>query len=426
VTAIAKRGEFFKADGRVIYGWALVCEERVDDEWHEYRDTQGDHIPEAVALDAALEFAKNSRVGKDMHTGDQVGSVPMVFMITRGSTALGIESDKTGMLIGWEPSDPALLAAVASGERTGFSIGGEILESEQGVTKFAKADDGETKPTTRIFRRFRIDEISLVDRPAMEGATIAYVKRDARISTHAPATNKVSDMDPKDEKIAELEAQLAAALAAKPEIEVEASAEPAKSADGEMSLEQALARIAELEAAAAEKAKPAAEKAKPADELAKAADGAYTCDDGTVIAKGADPLLIKFAQAADAANRALKAEHMARELVDLKKRAGETLGHLGGTLDLRASLLKAAESIGPAAVEVLKGADAAMASKAVAPGVGGEPAPRQAESVADYEALVTKRMADASESREKAVAFVQSTPEFQRLYKAMSATTPTK
>lgn len=419
MTAIAKRGAFFKAEGRLVYGWALVCEERgADGEFAPYVDTQCDHIPEGAMVEAAIEFAKNSRTGLDMHAGEPAGSVPLVYVITRGSSALGIESTKTGMLIGWEPNDPELLKAIAAGERTGFSIGGEVLESDRDLAKFAKADDGEPTPDKpRVFRRFRIDEISLVDRPAMEGATIAYVKRDARISTHAPATNKVSTMTPAEyeAKIAELEAKLAE------------KSPPADKAEGDppaMTLEQALARIAELESA--EAAREVEMAAKRADEMAKAADGAYTCDDGTVIAKGADPLLIKYAQAADAASRALKAEHLAREAVELKKRATETLGHIGGTLELRASLLQAAESIGPAAVEILKGADAAMASKSVAPGVGGEPEPRQAESVADYEALVTKRMASANETREKAVAFVQTTPEFKRLYKAMFATTPTK
>lgn len=418
MTAIAKRGAFFKAEGKLAYGWALVCEERgADGEFAPYVDTQGDHIPEDAMVEAAIEFAKNSRTGLDMHAGEPAGSVPLVYVITRGSATLGIESTKTGMLIGWEPNDPELLKAIAAGERTGFSIGGEVLESDHDLAKFAKADDGAPTPAKpRVFRRFRIDEISLVDRPAMEGATIAYVKRDARISTHAPATNKVSTMTPAEyeAKIAELEAKLAEMT----------PADKAESDAPAMTLEQALARIAELEAA--EAAREVEMAAKPADEMAKAADYAYKCDDGTIIAKGADPMLVKYAQAADLAQRALKAEHLAREAVELKKRVTETLGHLGGTLELRASLLQAAETIGPAAVEILKGADAAMASKAVAPGVGSEPAPRQAESVADYEALVTKRMSDAGESREKAVAFVQTTPEFNRLYKAMSATTPTK
>ncbi len=175
---IEKRGDFFKADGRLIYGWALVCEEKnAAGEWTPYVDTQNDHIPEDVMVEAALDFAKNSRIGKDMHAGDQVASVPFIYVITKASNSLGIETNKTGMLIGWEPDDATLLDAVGKGERTGFSIGGFVLESGGDLGKLAKSAGGEGAGEPRVFRRFRIDEISLVDRPAMVGATVGYVKR---------------------------------------------------------------------------------------------------------------------------------------------------------------------------------------------------------------------------------------------------------
>jgi hypothetical protein len=193
---------------------------------------------------------------------------------------------------------------------------------------------------------------------------------------------------------------------------------------GEMTPEQMLARIAELEAQLAEKAEP------PVDEMTKADAPVYTCDDGTVLRKSAGDLAVKYAKAADVAARALKAEHMARELVELRKRAADTIGALTGKSESHVELLRAVESITDTAkradaLATLKAANGLMLSKAVAPGVGGESEPRASESVADYEQLVTKRMADAGESREKAVAFVQSTTEFARLYKAM-ATKSTK
>lgn len=417
MTAIAKRGTFFKAEGKLVYGWALVCEERgADGEFTPYVDTQGDHIPEDAMVEAAIEFARNSRTGLDMHAGEPCGSVPLVYVITRGSSALGIESTKTGMLIGWEPNDPALLAAIAAGERTGFSIGGEILESDEGVAKFAKAaGDDDTPPTTRTFRRFRIHEISLVDRPAMEGATIAYVKRDARISTHAPATNKVSDMDEEayKAKIAELEAKLAEMT-------------PAEKAEGDMPAMSHADALAMIEQLKAELAEYAAKVAPTPEELAKAADPvAYTCDDGTAIHKSAGDLVVKYAKQADAALRVVKAEQMARELVELRKRAADTLGALAGKDDAHVDLLRAVESISDTTkragvLVTLKAANDLMLAKAVAPGAGGEGEPKATDATADYEALVTKRMGDAKEPRAAAVAFVQSTPEFARLYKAMS------
>lgn len=401
---IAKRGEFLKADGRVIYGWALVCEERgADGEWHEYRDTQGDHIPESVALDAALDFAKNSRVGKDMHSGEQVGSVPMVFMLTRGSSALGIESTKTGMLIGWEPNDPALLAAVASGERTGFSIGGEILESEEGVVKFAKADDGEPAPDkTRIFRRFRIDEISLVDRPAMEGATIAYVKRDARNSTPTTATAKVNAMDEEayKAKIAELEAKLA---------EMTAPAEKA-----EPTVEQLLAEIEQLKAQIAE---PAA-KAEPVEDVAKAADPIVaTLPDGTIVRKSDGPIAAKMAESLAKAHEAIALERTARADQDLEKRATETLANLGGDIGIRKALLKAADGI-PGALAVLKGADAAFASLKVAPGVGGQGEPTVEVPLAKFNTARDAFAKAAGKTAAAATLDFLRTPEGAELYAA--------
>jgi hypothetical protein len=380
---IAKRGEFFKAEGKLVYGWALVCEERVDGEWSPYIDTQGDHIPEDAMVEAAIEFAKNSRTGLDMHAGEPAGSVPLVYVITRGSSALGIESTKTGMLIGWEPNDPELLKAIAAGERTGFSIGGEILESDRDLAKFAKAEDAAadggapTKP--RVFRRFRIDEISLVDRPAMEGATIAYVKRDARNSTPATPARKVSTMN-EDEykaKIAELEAKLAEMT-------------PAEKAEGVagMTLEQALARIAELEAAEAAKAAPVEPKV---EDVAKAADPVLlSLADGTVVRKSDGPAALAMGEALKKAHDAIAKERKERADIELAKRATDTIGALAGKSETHVELMRLVETLDTAkradALATLKAANDLMASRAVAPGVGGQGEPVVEAPIAKFNA----------------------------------------
>lgn len=177
MSLIEKRGEFFKVAGKLIYGWALVCEQKnASGNWEPYIDTQGDHIPEDVMVDAALDFAKNSRIGKDMHAGDCVAGVPFVYVVTKSSNSLGLETNKTGMLIGWEPDDPKHVDAVSRGERTGFSIGGFVHESDNVIGKLAKSATETDSKAPRVFRRFEISEISLVDLPAMVGATIGYVK----------------------------------------------------------------------------------------------------------------------------------------------------------------------------------------------------------------------------------------------------------
>lgn len=111
----------------LVFGWAIVC--KVDGE--DYVDLQGDHIPEDVMLEAALDFAENSRVAKEMHTGGQRGTVPMLLPITGDvAKALGITTKQTGLVIAMKP-DAELLEKFVSGELTEFSLGGtaEVQES---------------------------------------------------------------------------------------------------------------------------------------------------------------------------------------------------------------------------------------------------------------------------------------------------------
>jgi len=124
---MAEFGEFQKASVAkvdeglgLVFGWAIVCTEK----GARYHDVQGDHIPEPVMLKAVTDFMKDARVAKDMHTGDQIGdvvhSMPMTSEIAK---AFGIQTEKTGWMVAMAPS-PKVLKQFASGERTGFSIGG--------------------------------------------------------------------------------------------------------------------------------------------------------------------------------------------------------------------------------------------------------------------------------------------------------------
>lgn len=252
--------QFFKVEDGVAYGWAIICTDKGAPYW----DLQNDHIPEDEMTVAALDFMKASRVGSDQHTGEHVGDIVFAFPVTKASTALGIASDKTGLLIGYQPQDPVHLDMIANGERTGFSIGGYLIDYDAGEigkgvwsTEYqealpdssylyvvgkgkaktrlfpvkdamgkldgphvesalkriptAKLDDSireallvkanglkaelsklakgspdpsdvyvpqelSSKKRGKIYRRFKIDEISLVTKPAMAPATVGYVK----------------------------------------------------------------------------------------------------------------------------------------------------------------------------------------------------------------------------------------------------------
>ena len=89
-----------------------------------YFDLQGDHIPEDVMFDAAMEFAQGDRVAKVMHQGEEIGTVLFSFPLTTDiAKDLGIETRMTGLLIGMKANEETL-KKMDSGELTGFSIAG--------------------------------------------------------------------------------------------------------------------------------------------------------------------------------------------------------------------------------------------------------------------------------------------------------------
>ena len=104
----------------LVIGFAVICKIAGED----YHDLAGDHISEEEMLSAALDFAENSRVAKEMHQGEPQGSVPMLFPLTTDIVkALGLTSEQTGLIIAMKPA-PDLLAKFTSGELTEFSLGG--------------------------------------------------------------------------------------------------------------------------------------------------------------------------------------------------------------------------------------------------------------------------------------------------------------
>lgn len=111
----------------LVFGWAIVC--KVDGK--DYFDLQGDHIPEESMLEAAADFMANSRVAKEMHAGDEQGTVMFAFpLTTEVAKAFGITTSKTGLIIGMKPNS-TMLAKFVSGELKGFSIGGSRIADEE-------------------------------------------------------------------------------------------------------------------------------------------------------------------------------------------------------------------------------------------------------------------------------------------------------
>ena len=201
-----------------------------------YVDLDGDHIGEEAMLSAVDDFAKYSRAILYEHQGRSVGTARHTFPLTESiANDLGIDSERTGFLIG-AAVDKSMVDLYDEGKITGFSVGGYLIR------------DGEGGIETIYF-----DEVSLVERPAQEPATIdAEVGGEtydgatvAKRCTIARKSFPISEDSPMTaEERAELEAAKKAATEAN---EAKEAAETAK-ATAEEALAKSNARVTELEA----------------------------------------------------------------------------------------------------------------------------------------------------------------------------------
>lgn len=124
------RAEVCKVDESLglVMGWAIVCTKNGVD----YFDLQGDHIPEDSMLKASLDFMEHSQVSKEMHEGEQVGTVVFAMPLTEDiAKAFGLLTHTTGLMIAVRPDSKETLEKFQLGELTGFSIGGLRLKDTE-------------------------------------------------------------------------------------------------------------------------------------------------------------------------------------------------------------------------------------------------------------------------------------------------------
>lgn len=120
----------------LVMGWAIIC--KVDGEpYYDLnidRDTGArvpEHVPEDTMLKAACDFMMNSRAGNEMHAGPDVGSYVFAFPMTSEiAKAMGIETNKTGLLVAYKPS-PEVFSKFKEKAYTGFSIEGRRVSFQE-------------------------------------------------------------------------------------------------------------------------------------------------------------------------------------------------------------------------------------------------------------------------------------------------------
>jgi hypothetical protein len=137
----------------LVFGYAIVSKTRdsFDGEFEPYYDLNIDHdgvykgqrVPENITEDAMFKAAvEAAETGIQMaanvqHEGEDVGSYYFMFPVTEEmAKALDWQVKKTGLVVGYHPGDPDVLAKFKNGTLTGFSIEGERVD----YTEFEVAD----------------------------------------------------------------------------------------------------------------------------------------------------------------------------------------------------------------------------------------------------------------------------------------------
>ena len=94
-------------------------------------DRQGDIIEPDTLVKAVNTFMEHIRVGKQMHSGEQIGAVIHSMPITKEiGESLGIQSDREGWIVAFKVYDDNVWSKVKSGELAAFSIGGRAIKED--------------------------------------------------------------------------------------------------------------------------------------------------------------------------------------------------------------------------------------------------------------------------------------------------------
>tara|TARA_R110000851_G_scaffold50512_3_gene120561 strand:+ start:506 stop:934 length:429 start_codon:yes stop_codon:yes gene_type:complete len=119
-------------DKRLVSGWFSIISKGSEP----VIDRQGDYISEDTLVEAAHEYMRNCRVGKEMHDGEQIAEVVEMTVFTKDmQDGLGIDLGFVGGWLVMKVHDDKVWAKVKSGELPSFSIGGtcttEIVDRDE-------------------------------------------------------------------------------------------------------------------------------------------------------------------------------------------------------------------------------------------------------------------------------------------------------
>lgn len=433
VKATARVAKLSSDELGLVFGWALTTKSAGADYW----DLHGDNIVEEDLIAVAASFMEAGGAADTNHDREQDGRVVFAMPLTAEvARAFGIETDTHGLMIAIKPSVEDF-ALFKSGELKGFSIDGmgertpadgevaarkhalyttevdghaHTVDVSYGIeagcswyTSYQNADGATSGHSHAVVRNADASVTILADSGhthelAADQPAVIVVPANAVIvvenradprplnaaptdkSTRSPETQRLNIMQTDADKLAALQKQfdrLASVVKLAPDLRLHFDALIGDAQD------EFLAKSTEQRT-----------------EIVKAnTEVMHTCTDGTKIYKRDGDLALRLAKQADEAHKAALVEKAARELTELTKRAGDTLGALAGKDGVHVDVLRAVESISDAtkrdaAIATLKAANDAMKARGTAPGVGGSDLPVSEGPQGEFDALVAKYIAE--------------------------------
>lgn len=111
----------YDEEQKIAYGWAYICTENGEISY----DHSGEWVKPSTMEKALVTYMENYRVGKKNHSGEQVSTTIFAFPLTKEiSAALGIDTNREGLIVGKKFYDEKTWQEVKSGKYPAFSIGG--------------------------------------------------------------------------------------------------------------------------------------------------------------------------------------------------------------------------------------------------------------------------------------------------------------
>ncbi|MFM5395170.1 hypothetical protein ACEUAB_13600 [Aeromonas veronii] len=154
----------------LFWGWAQITH---DASGAAAFDTDNQALDdEGMVIGAWCEFLASGAPMLEQHSGKQVGAVRFAFpLVPSIAQALGIQTDRYGVIVGCEATDAGTRQRLESGQIRGYSVGGSAKWADVAKMRFTEGTQRQRAVA------FKLGELSFVTDPAQEQALIALKKR---------------------------------------------------------------------------------------------------------------------------------------------------------------------------------------------------------------------------------------------------------